>query len=209
MGPSGELRRHQRRATTTNLSCRPNNGAGVVAGDCVGSGESSGGRVDGATSSVGSWEMFRCKSKGRRRRSRIAWEWLEWLEWFGPPLLLMCCCPGNWEARRAQQGEGGAPCDSRFAQPPSLARRPAKDLHAAELLTCPKRLQQPRLDQVHTPPWLHNPDSSRQQRTILRRRHWSGAGVGFNVEVAEPGQQQSWQAPSHSQTSQDDPTKGV
>ncbi len=36
VGPSNELCRHQRRATTTNLRCRPNNGAGVVSGDWVG-----------------------------------------------------------------------------------------------------------------------------------------------------------------------------
>ena len=35
-----------------------------------GSGDSSGGRVDGATFSVGSWEMFRRKCKRRRRWSR-------------------------------------------------------------------------------------------------------------------------------------------
>ena len=37
--------------------------------------------------------MFRCKSKGRRRRSRIAWEWLEWLEWFGPPFSSCAVAP--------------------------------------------------------------------------------------------------------------------
>lgn len=86
----------------------------------------------------------------------------------------MCCCPGNWEARRAKQGGEERPCGSRFALPSSLVRLLAKA---------------PRLPRIGlhlgTPPWLHNHVHSRASREQFLRAGIGRGAVGFNVQSSK------------------------
>ncbi len=150
--------------------------------------------------------MFRCKSKRRRRSSGLHGKGRNGWNGWPPPsphVLLPGKLGGQASAaggRKSAHATAALRSDHHWLDaPPSLphATKPPSACSSPDWTRC-----------RHRPGYIIRLLPA-QPRTILRRRHWSAAGVGFNVEVAEPGQQQSWQVPCQSQTSQDDPTKGA
>ena len=151
-----------------------------------GSGDSSGGRVDGATFSVGSWEMFRRKCKRRRRWSRT---WcigrVGMVGVVGPPsphVLL----PGKLGGQANAAGEG----KSSMRQP--LCAATIIGPTARQVSPCRKA---PNLSQAPAaaPDWtrcIHRPGY------IIRilpasREQFCGAGIGREPEWASTSRLQS------------------